>query len=243
MGALIAHDPDSRHLLLNSNGFPWKTKPRLVASFHSDCLSTCWAHCPEVLVTQCVLTLCDPMDCSLPGFSVHGISQARILEWVAISSSRGSSPPRDWTYISCLAGRFFTTEQQGQAGSRGRLRGFGPSPRGGGGGSGQVWGAKMSWWRRGVMVSESGEWRMTPGCYVHPDRCTVVVFTTVGDTREGHFRGGSPEFPSSVFTVFSKLRVNLSEPSCPWPDSSKMSKSGSFEWYVMTRQLVVKSIQ
>ena len=43
-------------------------------------------------VTQSCLTLCDPMDCSLPGSSVHGIFQARILEWVAISFSRGSSP-------------------------------------------------------------------------------------------------------------------------------------------------------
>ena len=46
-----------------------------------------------VLVTQSCLTLCNPTDCSLPGSSVHGISQARILEWVAISSSRGSSWP------------------------------------------------------------------------------------------------------------------------------------------------------
>jgi len=48
-----------------------------------------------------VVSLCDPMDCSPPGSSVHGILQARILEWVAISSSGGSSPPRDWTCISC----------------------------------------------------------------------------------------------------------------------------------------------
>ena len=48
------------------------------------------------------------MDCSLPGPSVHGIFQARILEWVAISFSRGSSPPRDWTWVSCTAGGFFT---------------------------------------------------------------------------------------------------------------------------------------
>ena len=57
-------------------------------------------------------TLCDPMDCSQPGFSVHGSLQARILEWVAFSFSRGSSQPRDRTPISCassLAGRFFTT--------------------------------------------------------------------------------------------------------------------------------------
>ena len=47
--------------------------------------------------------LCDPMDCSPPGPSVHGISQARILEWVPISFSRGSSWPRDQTHISCIA--------------------------------------------------------------------------------------------------------------------------------------------
>ena len=47
------------------------------------------------------------MDCSLPGSPVHGILQARILEWVAISFSRGSSQPRDWTQVSCIAGRCF----------------------------------------------------------------------------------------------------------------------------------------
>ena len=50
---------------------------------------------------------CNSMDCSLPGSSVHGISQARILEWVAIFSSRGSSQPRDWICVSCIAGGFF----------------------------------------------------------------------------------------------------------------------------------------
>ena len=49
------------------------------------------------------------MDYSLPGSSVHGISQARILEGVALSFSRGSSCPRDGTHVSCI-GRFFTTE-------------------------------------------------------------------------------------------------------------------------------------
>ena len=48
------------------------------------------------------LTLCDPMDCSPPGSSVHGILQARIREWVAVPSSRESSRPRDRTCISCL---------------------------------------------------------------------------------------------------------------------------------------------
>ena len=49
---------------------------------------------------QSYLTLCDPMDCSLPGSSVHGILQARILEWAAISFSQGSSQPGDWTCVS-----------------------------------------------------------------------------------------------------------------------------------------------
>ena len=59
-------------------------------------------------VTQLCLTLCDPMDCSLSGSSVHRILQARILEWVAISFSRGSSQPRDQTQVYRIAGRRFT---------------------------------------------------------------------------------------------------------------------------------------
>ena len=58
-------------------------------------------------VTQSCPTLCDPMDCSPQSSSVHGILQARVLEWVAISFSRGSSRPRDWTQVSCIAGRRF----------------------------------------------------------------------------------------------------------------------------------------
>ena len=59
-----------------------------------------------VLVTQMCLTLCDLMECSPPGSSVHGILQARILEWVTISFYRGSPQPRDRTQIFCIAGRF-----------------------------------------------------------------------------------------------------------------------------------------
>ena len=71
-----------------------------------------------MLVIQSCLTLSDPVDCSPPGSSVHGILQARILEWGAIS--RVSSWPRDQTQLSCLAGRFFTVwasrgDQQSQA--------------------------------------------------------------------------------------------------------------------------------
>ena len=64
--------------------------------------------CVCVLVIQSCPTLCDRMDCSLPGSSVHGILQARTLEWVAISYSRVSSQPRNQTQVSCITGRFFT---------------------------------------------------------------------------------------------------------------------------------------
>ena len=57
---------------------------------------------------QLRLTLCDPVDCSLPGSSVHGIFQAIVLEWIAISFSRGSSQPRDGTRISHIVDRHFT---------------------------------------------------------------------------------------------------------------------------------------
>ena len=66
------------------------------------------------LVTQSCLILCDPIDRSLPGSSVHGILQARILEWVAIPFSRGSSWPKDWTQV-CTAGRFFIIWVTGEA--------------------------------------------------------------------------------------------------------------------------------
>ena len=59
----------------------------------------------ESEVAQSCPTLCDPVDCSPPGSSIHGILQARILEWVAISFSRGSSQPRDRTHVSRIAGR------------------------------------------------------------------------------------------------------------------------------------------
>ena len=59
-------------------------------------------------------TLCNPMDCSLPGSSVHGILQARVHQWVAMPCSRGSSQPRDWTQVSYIVGRFFTTEPPGK---------------------------------------------------------------------------------------------------------------------------------
>ena len=71
-------------------------------------------HCNFDLNTStCMLSgvqlFCDPMDCSPPGSSIHGISQAKILKWVTISFSKGSSQTRDWIRISYIVGRFFTT--------------------------------------------------------------------------------------------------------------------------------------
>ena len=63
----------------------------------------------KVKIPQLCPVLCNPMDCSLSGSSVHGILQARILEWVASPFSRGSSQPRSRTGVSCIAGRFFTS--------------------------------------------------------------------------------------------------------------------------------------
>ena len=61
-----------------------------------------------IYMVSSVVTLCDPMDYSLPGSSVHGTLQAKILEWVAISFSRGSSQTRDQTWVSCITGIFVT---------------------------------------------------------------------------------------------------------------------------------------
>ena len=96
-------------LLKCLSGVPCTPPEYWLASSHlwSSSLASC------VLVIQSCPTLCDPMDYSPPGSSIHGILQARILEWGAISFSRGSSrtgtfPTRDWTQVSCIAGRYFT---------------------------------------------------------------------------------------------------------------------------------------
>ena len=99
------------HWSLGELGCPWESSPssvmgketRLVRPSESRplTLDVCWAEVAR-LVTQSCPTLCGPMDCSLPGSSVHGVLQARILEWVAISSSSGSFRPRDQICVSCI---------------------------------------------------------------------------------------------------------------------------------------------
>ena len=74
----------------------------------TDCLKQNNKHCKVGLTVKSlsrVQLFVTPMDYSLPGSSIHGIFQARVLEWVAISISRGSSQPRDWTQVSHIAGR------------------------------------------------------------------------------------------------------------------------------------------
>ena len=84
-----------------------------VSSPHKDTSQTVFRSHPNsliltgMLVAQSCLTQCDPMDCSPPGFSVHELLQARILEWTAMPSSRGSSGPRDRTHVSCIAGGLY----------------------------------------------------------------------------------------------------------------------------------------
>ena len=75
---------------------------------HCSCKSHQCVSESESEVTQLCPTLWDPVDYGLPGSSIHGILQARILEWVAISFSRESSQPRDRIWVSCIAGKHFT---------------------------------------------------------------------------------------------------------------------------------------
>ena len=85
-------------------------RPFLFLIRQRQCLSKkeafLWPHVPICCsVAKLYPTLCDPMDCILTGSSVHGISQAKVLEWVTISISRGYSQPRNWTCISCIGRR------------------------------------------------------------------------------------------------------------------------------------------
>ena len=85
----------------------------LPAHIHAPCSSPTWQNYPTLQrlkwseVAQSCPTLCDPTDCSLPLSSIHGIFQAGVLEWVAISFSKGSSRPRDQTQVSHIVGRRF----------------------------------------------------------------------------------------------------------------------------------------
>ena len=116
----LGHSNTRVNFLLLLQNFP------LYHKIHPDTslkfmLNPCVAHdthlCCAVLLLQLCLTLCNPMGCSSPGSSVHGILQARILELVAISFSRGSSQFMNQIHISCgslIVGGFFTDEPSGK---------------------------------------------------------------------------------------------------------------------------------
>ena len=108
-GAMEAKRPDRWTALLSHCACQLNSSQGTHYSWqHLPLFSFIVVHLLCVLVAQSCLTLCHPMDCSPPGSSVHEIFQARILEWVVISFSRGSSQPRAWTQVSCTAGRSFT---------------------------------------------------------------------------------------------------------------------------------------
>ena len=113
-------------------------------------------------------TLCDPMECSLPGFSVHGIFKAIVLEWIAISFSRGSSQPRDWTQVSRIVDRCFTVwatrEVPGKKRKRDLLNRF--------------WGRILQVSYRGLFIQQIYLWtlsrRIGGGCWAHTN-CMIKI--------------------------------------------------------------------
>ena len=112
--ASLASVSPAHPLSLAQYYFKANLKPHIISFIKvSDYISKRYKLVRCHLVTKSCPTLSDPVDCIPTGFSVHGILQAIILEWIVISSSRGSSQPRDHTCISCIAGRFFTTSHQG----------------------------------------------------------------------------------------------------------------------------------
>ena len=123
---LFATPGSSVHGILQARVLEWVAIPSSRGSSpprdgtHISCISMCilyhWATRAAHLLLQLALSLaaqlcpalCDPVDCSPPGSSVHGILQARILEWVTTLSFRGSFQPSDWTQVSGITGRIFT---------------------------------------------------------------------------------------------------------------------------------------
>ena len=83
-------------------GISWKGQKKSLLK-QSLTVFVSWSTSPPCCTYPRAIALCNVMDCSPPGSSIHGISQARILQWVTVSCSRGSSWPRDWTHISCFS--------------------------------------------------------------------------------------------------------------------------------------------
>ena len=117
-------DPLEKKMATHSIILAWKIprtkEPGRLQSMGSQRVRNNWAtNAFTLLLSVSHSVMANPMDCSPPDSSVHEIFQARILEWVAISFSRGSSQPRDRTRVSCTAGRFFTDWATREAPRRG----------------------------------------------------------------------------------------------------------------------------
>ena len=141
-----------------------------------------------MLVPQSCPTLFDPTECSLPGSSVHGIPKARILEWVAIPFSRGSSPPRDPTLVSCFVCRVFTIRATREDPEDPSVQ-FSCSVM-----SDSLWPHGLQHARLPPSWSSSGSWRWMgrPG-----------VLQSMGSTTEGLTQGSSSFLPTSPKIVVS----------------------------------------
>ena len=96
---LTSSRPAAAHMLLPRPGVAFRSRTLQMLLWYPLPVSEKWKW-----KSQSCLTFCNPMD-----YTIHGILQARILEWVAVPFSRGSSQPRDWTQLSHIAGRFFTS--------------------------------------------------------------------------------------------------------------------------------------
>ena len=131
----------------------------------------------KVLAMQSCLTLCYPMDWSPPGSSDHGILWATILEWVALAFSRGSFQPRDWTQVSCIAGRFFTAGGQREA-----LRPWQRS-----------WGRRLGIRKGGIEPQES-PWIFLS---IYPQNQSLPTLLLCALTYTSDFTGGCPPPPRS----------------------------------------------
>ena len=106
-----------RHKELYTTTVLWSVNLFLMGMWSSNSKTPLCVYCMRAKLLQSWPVLCDPIDCSPSGSSVHGILQPRMLEWVAMPSSGGSSSPGDWTYVSyvsCIASGFFTAEPLGR---------------------------------------------------------------------------------------------------------------------------------
>ena len=151
------------------------------------------------------------MDCSLPRSSVHGILQTRILEWAAIPFSRGSSQPRDWTWVFCIAGRFFTiwTTREVQINwkwlndwntySHANVHASEPQPRSGKNPSVYQEMNDKTWWmyameqssaikRNGVLTQTAG-WSLKLSCWDKSDTEHGHCVTHTHECSDGHVHG------------------------------------------------------